>query len=164
MLVLGSKSFYENIGSDNQEDYIINVLHKAECPVLMVPEKYKEPKNIIFAYDGSEQSVFAIKQFSYLFPYYSKLKALLIFFTNKSQEIPDCKEIEELLTCYYEDLVIKQLDITHKKDIADWMLANGNPLLVAGAFGRSMLSESIKKSFAVDIIRHHELPVFIADK
>jgi len=164
LLVLSSKSFYQNIGADTQEDYLINISHKSECPVVMLSEEYKEPKSIILAYDGSAQSIFAIKQFSYLFPYYDRLKTLLVFFSKENKEIPDCKEIEELLMCYYKDLVIKKIDITHKKAIEEWVLSYGSPILVAGAFGRSMISEFFKKSFTLDIIRDHKLPVFITHR
>ena len=164
LLVLSSKSFYENTGVDNQEDYIVNVSHKAECPVVLISEDYSEPKSIIMAYDGSEQAVYAIKQFSYLFHYYAGLKALLVFFANKNKEIPNREVVEELLTCYYKDITITKLNIAHKADIEEWMLTNNNPIVVAGAFGRPMISEFFKKSFTLDIIRSHKLPVFITHK
>lgn len=164
MLVLSSKTFYENVGVDAQEDYIINVSHKAECPVVLIPEEYAAPKSIIMTYDGSEQAVFAIKQFSYLFPYYMGMKALMVFFADKNKEIPNRDEIEELLKCYYKDIVVTKLNIAHKDDIEEWMLTNNNPMIVAGAFGRPMISEFFKKSFTLDIIRNHKMLVFVAHR
>ncbi len=51
LLVVSSELFYENLGADTQSDYIENVLHKAECPVVLVPEHYHFPDNVILAYD-----------------------------------------------------------------------------------------------------------------
>ena len=39
-------------------------VHDAECPVLIVPEDCPFPVNVILAYDGSDDSVFAMKQFA----------------------------------------------------------------------------------------------------
>ncbi len=163
LLVLGSKTFYENIGEDAQEDYIVNVTHKAECPVVLVPEDYEAPENIIFAYDGSDHSVFAIKQFNYLFPYYTGMKALLVNFSDRGK-VPQREEIEELLVCYYKDISITQVGIHNQKETEDWMLANTSPMLVSGAFGRSLLSEFIKKSFITEIMRDHKLTVFVTHR
>ena len=60
--------FYENIGIHSSYDYLKDVLHDVACPVLLVPEKFDFPESVILAYDGSEESVYAIKQFAYLFP------------------------------------------------------------------------------------------------
>jgi hypothetical protein len=37
-------------------------------------------------------------------------------------------------------------------------------LLVAGAYGRSELSNLFKKSFLVEVIEQHKTPIFIAHK
>ena len=164
LLVLNSRSFFENTGPTVQEDYITNVTHKAECPVVLVPGDYKEPQNIILAYDGSTQSIFAIKQFSYLFPHYSGLKALLVYFTDTDEAIPERHKIEELMQCYYNHCTITKLKITDQKEIEEWMSANGNSMIVAGAHGRPMVSEFFKKSFVTTILRDHKLPVFVTHK
>ena len=73
LMVISSELFYNTTTHEPGEDYLGEVLHKTECPVVLVPEKYNMPANIILAYDGGEQSVFAIKQFAYLFPEFKNL-------------------------------------------------------------------------------------------
>jgi len=164
VLVLSSFSFYENLGRETQEDYIANVLHKSECPVVLVPEEYKVPDNIVMAYDGSEQSVFAIKQFAYLFPEYYDKKVLLAYFGKEQKDMPLPEEIEELVKLHFEYVEVSRLALDPKKEMEQWLEHHGDTMLVAGAYGRSLLSELFKKSFITDVIRKHKAPIFVAHK
>ncbi len=164
LLVLSADTFYENLGEDSQDDYLANVLHKTECPVVLVNEKYKAPENIIMAYDGSEQSVFAIKQFSNLLPEYVNNNILIAYFDSGKGGVPEKQEIEEYLALSYSKLAVLKLKINIKKDLEQWLELNGNTMVVAGAFGRSLISELFKKSFIYEVIRQHNIPIFIAHK
>ncbi len=164
LLVISSKSFYENLGEETQDDYVDNVLHKSECPVILVPEDYKEPANIIMAYDGSSQSVFAIKQFSYLFPEFHDKQALLVYIDKGKSDLPERANIEELISGCFPRFSIFKLKIDARKDMEQWLISNGDTLLVAGAFGRSLFSEMLKKSFIKDVLHHHKVPIFVAHK
>lgn len=162
LLVMSSELFYENLGKDTQDDYLERVLHKAECPVVLVPEHYLFPDNVKLAYDGSASSVYAIKQFAYLFPEYTSLKTTVIYAGTES--IPGMSLIEELAARHYSDLTIQQLAIDPEKYFSTWIQENGNPILVTGAYGRTGLSEMFKKSFITEAIHDHKLPIFIAHK
>lgn len=161
LLVLSSELFYANLGEDSQEDYIQEVLHKSECPVLLVPEDYAFPDNAILSFDGSENSVYAIKQFAYLFPELD-MRTLLVYAGAK--EIPDLDNIEELAARHFNDLTIFHLEANPKRYFNTWLEDNGHSILVTGAYGRSALSETLRKSFITDIIRDHKVPIFIAHR
>ncbi len=163
LMVLSSELFYENLGKDLQEDYLENVLHKAECPVVLVPEHYGFPSNVILAYDGSESSVHAIKQFAYLLPEFTNLKTLLVS-AVKDSDIPDVKYIEEFAQCHFKDLTIKKLQIDPKVYFSSWLSDHGRSVLVTGAYGRSALSELLKRSFITQAIQDHKVPIFVAHK
>ena len=164
LLILSSELFYENLGKDTQENYIENALHKAECPVLLVPEHYHFPENVILAYDGSESSVFAIKQFAYLLPEFVNLKTLLVAAFTGNKNIPDIEYVEEFAACHFKDLTISKLEINPKMYFNTWLNDHGRSILVTGAYGRSVLSEMLKKSFITEIIQDHKVPIFIAHK
>ncbi len=164
LLVLSSELFYENLGKDTQEDYIENALHKAECPVVLVPEHYHFPNNVILAYDGSESSVFAIKQFAYLLPELTSLKTVLVSATTTNKPVPEEGYIKELTACHFKDISISKLELEQKKFFNTWLADNGHSILVTGAYGRTMLSEFFKKSFITEVIQDHKLPIFIAHK
>ncbi len=164
MLVLSSELFYENLGTAEQDDYIQTVLHKAECPVIVVPEHYKAPENVILCYDGSESSVYAIKQFAYLFPELTGMKTLLLFAGDENEAIPDLDYIEELAPRHFKDLRIFKLETDPGKYFNTWLEDYGSSLLVTGSYGRSSLSSLLRKSFITATIHEHKLPVFIAHR
>lgn len=164
LLVIDGSSFYKNAGAEIQKEYLTNVMHKSECPVLIVTRDYKPPKSIILAYDGSEQSVFAIKQFFSMFPYDPAVPVLLVYFGDKDEKVPQKSKIEQLLSCYCRGYVITKLDFHKQKDIEDWLITNNDPIVVTGAHSRSSISELIHKSFVTTITRDSRLMVFVAHK
>lgn len=162
LLVLSPKTFYENLGVDIKDDYLENVLHKAECPIILIPEVYRAPQNIVISYDGSEASVHAIKQFAYLFPEYKDLQTLMVYFNKSAKDIPERELLEEFASLHFDRLTIFKLKISPKKDMEQWLLDNGDTMLVAGAYSRSLFSELIRKSFITEVIKGHRIPIFVA--
>lgn len=165
LLVLGSEMFYENIGTGSPSDYMRDALHDLKCPVLVVPEKFDFPESIILAYDGSDESVYAIKQFAYLLPELTNRKSLLVYAnTDAEEDFPDKILVEELAARHFSNLELFKLDAKPKKYFSTWISEKKSAMLVSGSYGRSGLSQLFKKSFVKDVIADHRLPVFIAHK
>jgi hypothetical protein len=165
LLILGSEVFYENMGTNSPNDYLRDVLHDVSCPVLLVPEKFDFPESIILAYDGSEDSVYAIKQFAYLFPELSNRQTLLVYANEDVKEdFPEKIQMEELAARHFNNLTLFKLDVNPKKYFSSWVIDKKSAMLVSGSYGRSSLSQLFKNSFIKDIIASHRLPVFIAHK
>ena len=72
--------------------------------------------------------------------------------------------MQELAAQHFSRLQILKLNGDPKKSFGKWMEEKKNSILVSGAFGRSVLSQSFRKSFVADIIKEHQLPVFVAHK
>jgi hypothetical protein len=161
LMIIGSEVFY-TVGSDGPLEYLKDALHNTECPVVIVPEKFNAPGQIILAYDGSASSVYAIKQFINLFPSLCVLPATLVYAGDEKHNIPEELLIEELLSCHFKDLAITKIAGEQKKHFHDWLASQSNPLLVSGSFSRSGISELFSKGFVIDTIRQHKTPVFIA--
>lgn len=165
VVILGSESFYSNIGIGEPNEYLKMALHDVECPIVIVPEKFAFPENNILAYDGSDSSVYAIKQFAYLFPEFTKQPTILVYSKDEYEdEIPKMEYIEELAGRHFPDLTITKLHLDAKNFFADWIRSKENAILVSGSFGRSSLSRVFKKSFIKDVIRDHKLPLFITHR
>lgn len=163
LVIIGSEKFYEDLGTDKPNDYLKQALLHVECPALLVPEKFEFPQSFILSYDGSEESVYAIKQFAYLFPEFSKEKVLLVYANEDAKEdFPDKIQIEELAARHFSDLTLYKLDFSPKKYFASWIGEEKSSMLVCGSYNRGALSELLKKSFVQDVISDHKLPVFIA--
>ena len=165
LLILGSEMFYESMGTSSPNDFLRDALHDVKCPVLLIPEKFNFPDSIILAYDGSEDSVFAIKQFAYLLPELTNRNALLVYAnTDAEEDFPDKIQIEELAARHFSSLTLFKLDVNPKKYFSTWIREKKSAMLVSGSYSRSGLSQLFKKSFVRDVIAEHKLPVFIAHK
>lgn len=165
IMIIGSETFYENMGTGDPNTYLKDALHGIECPAIIVPNSFTFPLSNILAYDGSESSVFAIKQFIYLLPELVNNKTMLInIVSDEEKNIPDEAYIEELTARHFKDLTITKLEIDPKKHFATWMADRTSSILVSGAFGRSSFSNVFKKSFIADVIKQHKVPVFVSHK
>lgn len=162
LLVVEGQTFYSNVGPREQYVYLQEALTGAECPVIVIPDNASVPTNLVLAYDGTYDSVFAIKQFAYLFPELTTLPTLLVYVTAKDKEFPDEVNIEELASRHFSDLSLMKLEIDPHDYFKTWIADRKGTLLIAGAFGRSGWSKVFKSSFIKDVIKEHTLPVFIA--
>lgn len=162
LMLLSSALFYENLGSDLQASYLKDTMHHAECPVLVLPETYAPPRNIILAYDGSAASMYAIRQFSYLMPGFRSDNILVVYAGTGQDELPFPELIKEYANLHFRNPVYRKMDWNPQTYFSTWIENEGLPLLVSGSYGRSFWSELSRKNFAADIISKHQLPVFIA--
>jgi hypothetical protein len=164
LLIISSEKFYENLVGDDPNEYMKDALHASECPVIVVPEQFDFPSRNILAYDGSDSSVFAIKQFAYLFPELCHNETLLVYSKDKETELPHESFIEELATQHFPQLDILKLEMSLKKDFHNWVCSNKNAMLVSGSYGRSFFSQIVRRSFVSEVIAEHKLPVFITHR
>lgn len=165
LMLIGSETFYTDGISNGSTEYLKDALHTTECPVIIIPEEFDFPSNIVLAYDGSESSVFAIKQFANLFPELCNLKTFLFFEGDEHHSLPDQVLIEELVARHFPNLTItKKIISGNTNGIHDWFFQLRNSIVVSGSFGRSGVSELFKKSFLTELIREHSTPAFIAHK
>jgi hypothetical protein len=150
---------YEGAGTQ----FVKEVLAGAECPVIIIPFHFTGIEQVIFAYDGSRSAVFAIKQFTYLFPELTDKKAIVLQ-VNEDVDMPltEKEKIAELLKVHYSRIGFQVLQGNAKDELYNYLLDKKNTLVVMGAFGRSWLSNIIKPSSASLLLERISLPIFIA--
>mgnify|MGYP001546008814 CR=1 FL=1 len=164
LLVVSAEAFYQLSETTEPEEYLKSILHLAECPVLIVPQKFSFPENVALTYDGSDSSVYAIKQFAYVLNEFCNKEAVVVYeASEKDETMPDEVLIHELTARHFNapTFLMLQEDILR---LSAWVKAQQSSILVTGSYSRSNFSELFKKSFVSDIIREHKLPVFIAHK
>ena len=166
LLIIGSEAFYENLGTDEPNAYFKDTLRQAECPVVIVPESFTFPESVMLSYDGSASSVYAIKQFAYLFPQLSSNSTLLVTAggDGTDQVLPEESNIQELVARHFSDLTFMRIQLDPGKYFSTWLMYRKSTILVSGSFGRSAFSDFFKKSFISDVISTHRIPVFLAHK
>ena len=155
-------NFYER-EEDAPSHFAREILAHAECPVLIAPEKFESIEEIIFCYDGSASSLFAIKLFTYLFPAFSKKNVMLLEISKSDSEQVDesHKRIMQWLGSHYNDVHYHALKGDVKDELFTWFFMKEKKLIVMGAYGRPLLSRFFNKSAADVLIRMVDLPIFI---
>ncbi|HEV3225102.1 MAG TPA: universal stress protein [Puia sp.] len=147
-----------------QPNYFMEeTLRASECPVMVVPEKFREIERLAVAYDGGKEGMFALKQFVYLFPKYVDLPADFVHIKSaEDDEIPDRELLQEYTSAHFEALYTSKLHFEPKKYFSSWLENKKNVLLVTGSYSRSAFSNLIRQSFAGNVISSHICPIFIS--
>jgi nucleotide-binding universal stress UspA family protein len=150
---------YEGIPTE----FVRDVLKKAECPVIIAPGSFEAIDEIIFTYNGSSSSVFAIKQFTYLFPQLHNKKVSILQVNDAGEwKDPDKYKFKEWLKEHYTDLHFEALKGDTDSKLFDCLLNREDVFLVMGAYGRNALSQFFKRSHADLLIKTGTQPIFIA--
>ncbi|HEX5554292.1 MAG TPA: hypothetical protein VFX43_13690 [Chitinophagaceae bacterium] len=163
-ILLLSKTFYDSVRPNGKSLKV--AIEEAECPVMVVPEEFDFPTRYILAYDGSASSVFAVKQFAYLFPAFTLNETLLMMMDEKGipGQLPDQPLIEGLMSRHFPNLTMEKGRINPDKYFRHWLAQKKNALLVTGAFGGSALSQFFERSFIAALFKVLKLPLFIAHR
>lgn len=138
------------------------ILANAECPVLVAPQNLTGIEEIVFAYDGSRSAVFAIKQFTYLFPELADKKAIVLQ-VNKDDSLPvtEKEKLGKWLRMHYSGIGFQVLKGKASEELYGRLLGKQNTIVVMGAFGRSWLSGIFKPATAGLLLKTINLPFFI---
>jgi len=157
----GAKPDESILASEN----ILNVLKHAECPVFVAPLTTKEPSEIVFTYDGSPSSVFAIKQFTQLFPELSELNVTLLEVKSDNSNAVDFREnINEYLRTHYRYVNQLVLKGEPEDELFSFLLDKKQMYIVMGAFGKHFMHSVLHRSTATLLLKTTALPVFISHK
>jgi hypothetical protein len=163
LLLISIQNFFKNISPDQPNAYLKEMLHHSESPVLLVPEKPKLPEQVVFAYDGSASSVFAMRQFTYLFPEFIGRPVTVVHLCDeKDDPVPDADFLLEWLRRHAYQVELLKLQMSKSDFLIAWMRNLEAPWLIAGSFGRSSWSEAFTKSFITESIQRPAYPVFLA--
>ena len=164
LLVIDAWETFSYIETNLPGWFIKNVLHDAQCPVLLVPKKFNPVNKLILLYDGSPSSIQAIKMFTYILPEMSNLetKVLCAKDERSNLHLPNNKLMKEWMKRHYPNVTYQILQGT-EKEIANIISHEGaDVIVVAGSYHRSSLSMLFHKSLADLLLKQTNAPVFIA--
>ena len=152
-------------GLDDQlpSRWVKEILTKSECPVILPPEKFEDIDEIVFCYNSSASSVFAIRQFTYLFPEFSYKKVTLLEVNRpgKDEFNEGHTRMMTWLRRHYDTVYYNFLKGEVKEELLNYFVYKPKKMIVMGAYGRSFLSSLFNKSNADVLIRMIDLPIFI---
>ncbi len=112
------------------------VLTKSECPVIIAPYSFQGIEEIIFAYDGSASAVFAIKQFTALFPRLTDKKLTVLQVNSRpGQAVKDRHDVLALLQKHYATIAFRMLTGEPGDELFKYLVGKQQAMVVMGAFG-----------------------------
>lgn len=163
LVLLSGQLFYGDQQERQPNIFLSEALHHAECPVLIVPEDFTPSNHLFIAYDGTRESIFAIKQFSYLFPHLTDLPTEVVYVNEEaSNGIPELEHLRRYSRLHFSCMGFSKLHFKAAEYFATWIGEREHVMLISGSYGRSPFSYATNPSFAEEIIHDHRLPVFIA--
>ncbi|MES2265108.1 MAG: universal stress protein [Bacteroidota bacterium] len=164
LLVIGAGETMNNNTEDPPTTFICNLLAETQCPVMVVPAKYQDIQKVIFLYDGSPSSVFAVKMFHYLLPFLAHLETEVLYVSgdeNKMQ-LPESKLIREFIRCHCPLAGYTILSGEPEAQIISCLAKEKlNTLVVLGAYQRGVVSRWFKDSMANKLLSELNIPLFI---
>lgn len=163
LLIIDPEVSFYNRDEPLPSPFVKEILAKAECPVLLAPEKFESIDEIVFCYDGSASSVFAIKQLTYLLPEMQDRKVMLLEVSETSEErfTEGHRRMMGWLRSHYHTVYYHSLKGNVNDELFNYFFKQERTLVVIGAYGRSLLSNFFRKSSADVLIRTVDLPIFI---
>jgi nucleotide-binding universal stress UspA family protein len=131
--------------------------------VIISPYSFESIDDIIFSYNGTKSSVFAIKQFTYLFPELRQKKAIVVNVRNDELDtLEEQFKMKEWMKNHYTDVEYVLLKGEPSDQLFGYLIERKNGIVVMGAYGRGMLSRFFKPSHARLIVKTINLPLFIS--
>jgi nucleotide-binding universal stress UspA family protein len=165
LIVVDPETSFRKVDKGFPGRFIRDVLLAAECPVVVSPYQFDSLDEVIFAYNGTSSSVFAIKQFTYLFPEFKRKKAVVVdVCAGEETAIEEQYKMKEWLSAHYLQVNFVLLKGDPSDELFGYLLQRKNAIVVLGAYGRGILSRFLKPSHASLLLRTINLPIFITHR
>jgi nucleotide-binding universal stress UspA family protein len=165
LLVIDSKETLTHYEEKKPTRFIRELLTDVQCPVIIVPSKYKPFEKIFMLYDGEPSSIFAIKMFSYLFPFLEEKETEIISVKNPGQtlHLPDNKLMKEFMKRHKPDADYKVIKGLPEIEIVQYLKQQPKDMLIVlGAYRRGRVSRWFRESMADYLMKELLVPLFIA--
>lgn len=155
-------SFY-SLTDETPSPFIKDLLAESRCPVLIVPTTFEYFDKVIFCYDGSPSSTFAMKQFSYIFPELEDINAVVVSVNEgRNRDVAGGESFADLTRIHFPKAEVEVLNGAPESQLLNYLKVNAsNSIVVMGAYGRNAVSRMFEQSMSNKIIRDLNLPMFI---
>jgi nucleotide-binding universal stress UspA family protein len=165
LLVIQNKETLTHYEEPLPTRFIRNLLSEVQCPVMVVPQKYKPLDKLVLLYDGQPSSVHAIRTFSYLFPElkYLDTEVLSVRESRTNRHLPDNHLMKEFMKRHFPQAYYTVLNGYADTEIpGNLKVQEGNIMVVLGAYERNKVSRWFRESMADILMEQIDAPLFIA--
>jgi nucleotide-binding universal stress UspA family protein len=165
LLIIDSSETLTHYNEKIPTRFIRDVLTDVQCPVLVVPHKFKPINKLILLYDGEPSSVHAIKMISYTLASL-KDKPVEVISVNppkQSLHLPDNMLMKEFMKRHFPKATYTVLKGLAETEIVNYLKdQSDSPLVVLGAYRRGTVSRWFRASMADVLMKDLKLPLYIA--
>ncbi|MGV8879570.1 MAG: universal stress protein [Sphingobacteriaceae bacterium] len=152
--------------NDVPSTFVKELLADVQCPVMVLPLQFSPIQKLVFLYDGSSASLYAIKMFSYLFENFSDIP-VSVFSVNENESehlyLPNNLLMKHFINSRFSNSTYTVTNGIPKSEILQFFEKNNeNVIVVLGAYQRNAVSRMFKRSLADDLIINFAMPLFIA--
>lgn len=165
LLVIDAKETLTHYNEKRPTRFIRDLLADAQCPVLLVPSRYKPISKLVLLFDGEPSSVHAIKMFSYMLPFMKDLQAevLVVKQPGETLHLPDDRLMKEFMKRHFPKATYTILKGLAEVEILSYLKEQKeNLLVVLGAYRRGAVSRWFRQSMADALMKAIKAPLFIA--
>ena len=161
LLVIDAATSFSAMYEGPPTRFVKDILQEAGCPVVISPESFVDIENIIFCYEGNKSSLYAMKQFSYLF-HELRYKRVKVIDLSVGEFPEDKQRITEWIRCHYNDVEWIAAEPEAAGALFNYLLRKKNDFVVMGAYGKGLLASFFEKDPEEGTTRTTSLPIFVA--
>jgi nucleotide-binding universal stress UspA family protein len=165
LLIINNKETFTHYEEKIPTRFVRDLLSEVQCPVLVVPGKFKSFTKAVLLYDGEPSSVYAIKTFSYVFSGLNDLDIQVVSVRSikDTMHVPDNRLMKEFMKRHFPKAEFTVLRGDGATEILDQLKGKEeNLLVVLGAYNRGMVSRWFRPSMADILMEELNKPLFIA--
>ena len=165
LLVIDAKETLTHYEEKRPTRFIRDLLTDVQCPVLVVPSKYRPVEKVYLLYDGEPSSVYAIKSFNYLFNFLqnTEMEVLSVKDPGQTLHLPDNKLMKEYMKRNFPHATYKVMKGLPELEITEYLKQQSkNIMIVLGAYRRGRVSRWFRESMADYLMKELAVPLFIA--
>ncbi|MEO6188276.1 MAG: universal stress protein [Ginsengibacter sp.] len=165
LIIINDSETFDRLAENPPTRFLKELLSDVQCPVLIVPDKFRPIDKITLLYDGNPASVFAIKMFSYLFKSLPDIPVDVFTVKVKAEgsHLPYNKLMREFIKRHFPNAKYIVTKGNAEEQILDHLQHHkGNELVVLGAYRRSEISRWFKTSMADILMKELDTLIFVA--
>lgn len=142
--------------------FVKQMVHDSACPVILTPESFERIDNIVFCYDGGRASLFAIKQFAYLFPQLRSQRVKVISLAAEPPQPAEQARVTRWLGYHFSDVEWIAQGAEAAEALFHYLLKKKDDFVVMGSYGHGLLTSFFEPDYDTCTLRTTSLPIFIA--
>jgi hypothetical protein len=146
LFIIGKEAIEKNFKTEDGISKIENLLIDSKCPLLILPSKKFDLKNIILLFDGTAESFEAIKLFTYLISNQTKNANVQLIIKTTPEATKEERLLINYIKTYRLNFSVTRIDPDYyEEELFNMLNQFDNFLLVAGSNRNDVISDLLKK-------------------